>query len=96
MGKDMMGNGSKRGTILFVLLSSVILLFIQPVRAQPEQLVLLMPTPSKYLDPYIEKFEDWYFEETGKTIEVEHVRMGGVECPGHVKKKVHMRMLLPA
>ncbi len=85
MGKGMIGNGLRRGTVLFVLLSLAILPFIQPVQAQQEQLVLLMPTPSKYLDPYIDKFENWYFEQTGKTIEVEHVRMGGVEVVGHVE-----------
>ncbi len=85
MDKDMIGNGLRKGTVLLVLLSLAILLFIRPVQAQQEQLVLLMPTPSKYLDPYIEKFENWYFEQTGKTIEVEHVRMGGVEVMGHVE-----------
>jgi len=86
MDKDMIGNGLRREIVLFVLFL-IILLFIQPVRAQHEQLVLLMPTPSKYLDPCIGKFKDWYFEQTGKTIEVEHVRMGGVECAGHVEKQ---------
>lgn len=83
----MIGNGSERGTLLFVLLFLAILLFVQPVQAQQEQeqLVLLMPTPSKYLDPYIDRFEDWYFEQTGKTIKVVHVRKGGVECVEHVE-----------
>ena len=85
----MIGNGSERGAVLFVLLFLAILLFVQPVQAQQEQeqLVLLMPTPSKYLDPYIDRFEDWYFEETGKTIKVVHVREGGVECVEHVEEQ---------
>ena len=88
MDKDTIGNRFRRGIVLFASLFFLdILLFIQPVRAQHEQLVLLMPTPSKYLEPYIDKFKDWYFEQTGKTIEVEHVRMGGVQCVDHVEKQ---------
>ena len=85
----MIGNGSERGALLFVLFFLAILLFVQPVQAQQEQeqLVLLMPTPSKYLDPYIDRFEDWYFEQTGKTIKVVHVRKGGVECVEHVEEQ---------
>jgi len=54
-------------------------------QAEEEQLVLLMPTPSKYLDPYIDKFKDWYFNYTSKNITVEHVRKGGVECVSHIE-----------
>lgn len=87
MDKDMIGDGLRRGTILSILLFLAILVFIPPVHAQQEQLVLLMPTPPKYLDPYIEQFEGWYFEQTGKTIEVEHVRKGGVETVEYVEKQ---------
>jgi signal transduction histidine kinase len=82
MGKDEIGDGLRR-KILIVL---ILFLFFQPVQAQ-EQLVLLMPTPSKYLDPYIDRFEDWYLEQTGKPIRVEHVRKGGVECVRHVEEQ---------
>lgn len=88
---NMIGKKFEKGTTLFVLLILLslpaIAVVIQPVQAQGEQLVLLMPTTSKYLDPYIDRFKDWYLERTGKTIEVKHVRMGGVECIERVREQ---------
>ncbi len=67
------------------LLLTLMLLFWQPTQAQTEEhLVVLMPTPSTYTGPYIERFAEWYFQQTGKTIVVEHVRKGGVECVEHI------------
>ncbi len=52
-----------------------------------EQLVILMPTPSKYVDPYVDKFKIWYYNETNKPIDVTHVRKGGVECIEYVEEQ---------
>ena len=90
--------GAGRGILLKILFMSLILftLFILPVHAQKEQsleqseqekLVLLMPTPSKYTEQYIDQFKDWYLNKTGKTIEVESVQKGGVECIEHVENQ---------
>ncbi len=54
---------------------------------QPEKVIVLMPTPSKYVDPYIERFKEWYFEGTGKKIEVEHIQVGGVKLVSRVEEQ---------
>jgi len=94
----MIGNRLRRGTVLLTLFISLFLnssIYVQIIQtqeeqcmvnqAEEEQLVLLMPTPSKYLDPYIDKFKDWYFNHTSKNITVKHVRKGGVECVSHIE-----------
>ena len=94
----MIGNRLRRGTVLLALFTLLFLnssIYVQIIQtqeeqcmvnqAEEEQLVLLMPTPSKYLDPYIDKFKDWYFNHTSKNITVEHVRKGGVECVSHIE-----------
>lgn len=70
---------------LILMLSTAAALTIPTINAQPEKLVILMPTPSKYVDPYIERFKEWYYTQTGKTIEVEHVRLGGVKCIARIE-----------
>ena len=73
---------------IFALILTLLLVTafsIHPVDAQSEKLVLLMPTPSKYADPYVMRFKDWYNEQTGKTIEVERVKLGGVLCVAHIE-----------
>ena len=60
---------------------------ISRVRAQSDKLVVLMPTPSRYVEPYIESFKNWYFSQTGKTIIVEHVQLGGVKCVERVEEQ---------
>jgi len=88
--------------ILFTLIFTLILftLFLSmPVHAQEdnltaqqggqesEKLVVLMPTPSSYAGSYIEQFKDWYFNRTGKQIEVEYVQKGGVDCINHIESQ---------
>ncbi len=84
--------------LLFLLTFLIFtLIFILPVCASgenttvaSEKLVVLMPTPEKYANEYIEKFKIWHFNRTGKTIEVEYVQKGGVECIEHIEnQKVH-------
>ena len=61
---------------------------IPTVESQSEKLVVLMPTPSKYVDPYIERFREWYQAQTGKTIEVERVwwvRLDSVQCVARIE-----------
>lgn len=70
---------------LILLLEIVAAFSIPSVNAQQEKLVVLMPTPSKYMDPYVERFEEWYYSQTGKTIEVERVRLGGVLCVAYIE-----------
>ena len=72
---------------LLVLVSVASTHATPPVRGQTERLVVLMPTPSKYIDPYIEMFQEWYEAKTGKTIEVQHFRLGGVKCLSHVESQ---------
>jgi len=84
----MIGNGLRKGIVLFALFTLVFIdtsFCVRVAQAQEEQLVLLMPTSSKYLDPYIDKFKDWYFNQRGKTINVEHVQKGGVECANYIE-----------
>ena len=72
--------------LLYVLLVTAV--YTTPsVKGQQEKLVVLMPTPSKYADPYIERFEEWYQTQTGKTITVEHVRLGGVNSLVRVEEQ---------
>ena len=75
-------------TTTIILLSLIIAINAIPrIHAQPEKLVVLMPTPSRYAEPYIESFKNWYFGQTGTTIIVEHVRLGGVKCVERVEEQ---------
>jgi len=108
MRKNVIGNGLRRGIVIFISVTLFFLntsIYVQIIQiqegqfqvaqdleeqipgpqAEEEQLILLMPTPSKYLDPYIDKFKDWYFNQTSKNITVEHVRKGGVECVSYIE-----------
>lgn len=73
-------------TVILILFAATAIT-IPTVESQSEKLVILMPTPSKYVDPYIESFREWYQTETGKTIEVEHVRLGGVKTVDRVEEQ---------
>lgn len=81
--------GSKKLRImaLLVLVSVMANNAIPAARGQTEQLTILMPTPSKYVDPYVEMFEEWYQAKTGKTIEVRHNRIGGVKSLEHIESQ---------
>ena len=108
MRKNIIGNGWRRGIVIYISLTLFFLntsIYVQIIQiqeeqfhvtqnleeqipvtqAEEEQLILLMPTPSKYLDPYIDKFKNWYFNQTSKNITVEHVRKGGVESVSYIE-----------
>lgn len=54
-------------------------------QSEEEKLVLLMPTPEKYTQPYITRFQEWYYSQTGKQISVIQNRVGGVNCLPYIK-----------
>ncbi len=85
--RSIIGSKNLRILAFLVLVSVAANYVVLPVRGQPEQLVVLMLTPSKYVDPYIEMFEEWYEAKTGKTIEVQHNRIGGVKCLEHIESQ---------
>ena len=79
---------TKKGEALFIFLLLIqATAAVQLAHAQPEQLVVLMPTPPQYVNPYIDQFEEWYFERTGKNIEVEHIQVGGVKLVSRVEEQ---------
>lgn len=84
----MLNKSSMIGVMILVFMLLVTAVYTIPsVNGQQEKLVVLMSTPSKYADPYIERFEEWYHIRTGKTIAVEHVQLGGVNSLARVEEQ---------
>lgn len=72
---------------IIILLLTLALHTVSLTYAQQEKLVVLMPTPSKYADPYVSSFQEWYLNKTGKMISVEHVQLGGVKIVPRVEEQ---------